>query len=90
MENCWKVLRHIEAWALFFYSLTGSHVYEMKSDFKDTIQQREEVLSSYLKDHPAKIGWREIAEAVYHCGEESVLDKLFSYIKSPAGDTCIH
>ena len=87
MENCWKVLRHIEAWALFFYSLTGVHVYEMKSDFKDTIEQREEVLSCYLKDYPAKISWREIAEAVYHCGEESVLDKLFPYVKSPAGDT---
>ena len=86
MENCWKVLRHIEAWALFFYSLTGVHVYEMKSDFKDTIQQRGEVLSSYLKDYPAKIGWREIAEAVYHCGEESVLDNLIPYVKSPAGD----
>ena len=86
MESCWEVVRYIEAWALFFYSLTGSRIYERKPDFKDTIQQREEVLSRYLKDHPAKISWKEIAEAVYHCGEESVLDKLMPYVKSPAGD----
>ena len=85
IENWWKVLGPLKAWALFFYSLTGDHIYDVKSDFKDTPQLRQKSLEAYLETHPDKIDWKDIAEAVYQCGEESVLDDLLLYTKSPAG-----
>ena len=84
-DNWWKVLEPLKAWALFFYSLTGDHIYDVKSDFKDTLQLRQESLLLYIQTHPDKISWKDIAEAVYQCGEESVLDELLLYTKSPTG-----
>ena len=40
---------------------------------------------NYLREHPNAFSWKNMAEVLYRCGEEKYLDRLFVYMKSPAG-----
>ena len=46
----------------------------------------EEVeFEDYLRKHPAEFSWKSVAEVLYRCGEETLLNQLFAYLKSPEG-----
>ena len=43
----------------------------------------------YLRQHPNEFSWKSVAEVLYRCGEESLLNQLFAYLKSPEGKTTL-
>ena len=57
----------------------SSPVYQMLK-VTDRIQ-----LEDYLREHPNAISWKTVAEVLYRCGEETLLNTLFTYMKSPEG-----
>lgn len=73
-----KVLKAIQSWPAFFRELTHFEVTEIVIDFKDCSKDREGSITGYMKDHP--LSWRDIARAVYNCGEEAALNSLFQII----------
>ena len=46
---------------------------------------KEMAFKEYLKCYPNAISWKTIAECLYRCGKDDMLDKLFEFIKSPEG-----
>ena len=59
--------------------LPSSPAYEM-------LKITEEVeFEDYLRKHPAEFSWKSVAEVLYRCGEETLLNQLFAYLKSPEG-----
>ena len=45
----------------------------------------EMAFKEYLNRHPNAISWKTIAECLYRCGEDDLLNQLFAFIKSPEG-----
>ena len=41
----------------------------------------------YLREHPNAFSWKTVAEVLYRCGEGKQLDTLFTYMKSPEGNS---
>ena len=41
----------------------------------------------YLRQHPNEFSWKCVAEVLYRCGQETLLNQLFAYLKSPEGKT---
>ena len=39
----------------------------------------------YLKENPRSFSWKTVAEVLYRCGHETLLNELFTYMKSPEG-----
>ena len=81
-----EALKELKAWETFYYTLTGNNIYKDSCDFKDVPEERRESLISYIKKHPGKISWVNLAEAVYLCGEEQTFIHLSQKMKSPEGD----
>ena len=57
----------------------SSPVYSMLKD------SEEITFKDYLNRHPNAISWKTIAECLYRCGEDDLIDQLFAFIKSPEG-----
>ena len=71
-------LQDIQYWHPFFYELTHIEVCDIIKDFKDCYEAREASITAYMKDHP--LSWRDIARAVYKCGEKAALNSLFQMV----------
>ena len=69
-----KFLQDIQSWQTFFHELTHIEV----GDVIDCYEAREASITAYMKDHP--LSWRDIARAVYKCGEEAALNSLFQMV----------
>ena len=80
-----EALKELKAWETFYYTLTGNNIYKDCRDFKDVPEDRKKSLISYMKGHPKKISWVNLAEAAYMCGEERTFVHLSQKMKSPQG-----
>ena len=80
-----KALNGLRAWESFYFSVTGNHIYKDIPDFTDSPSDRASSLKAFMRTHPGKISWVNLAEAAYLCREETVLEQLSDYMKSPRG-----
>ena len=39
----------------------------------------------HFKENPRLFSWKTVAEVLYRCGHETLLNELFTYMKSPEG-----
>ena len=75
----------LEAWENFYFTLTGKLIYKYYPKYEDDPKHKRRSFVKFNEDYPGKILWKHIAEAVYLCGEEKVLNQLSSSMKSPEG-----
>ena len=80
-----QALKKLKAWEEFYYTVMGSHIYDDFPDFKDVVGDREMSLKTFMRKHPGKICWVDLAVAAYQCGEEKIFRQLSEKMKSPAG-----
>ena len=80
-----EALKELKTWETFYYTLTGNNIYNDHCEFKDVPEKRRESLILFMKKHPKKITWVNLAEAVYLCGEEQTCVHLSQKMKSPEG-----
>ena len=80
-----QALKKLKAWEEFYYTVTGSHIYDDFKDFKDVHGDKEMSLETFMRKRPGKICWVDLAVAAYQCGEEEIFDQLSEKMKSPAG-----
>ena len=78
-------LKGLKAWEIFYFRVTGNHIYDDFKDFKDVVEDRELSLTTFMRQRPGKISWVDLAVAAYQCGEEQTLDQLSEKMKSPTG-----
>ena len=80
-----EVLKELKAWEIFYFRVTGNHIYDDFKDFKDVVEDRELSLNTFMRQRPGKITWVDLAVAAYQCGEEKTLDRLSEKMKSSSG-----
>ena len=85
IQNIMQALKKLKAWEEFYYTVTGSHIYDDFPDFKDVVRDREMSLKTFMRKRPGKICWVDLAVAAYQCGEEKIFHQLSEKMKSPAG-----
>ena len=89
IQNIMQALKKLKAWEEFYFTVTGSHIYDDFPDFKDVVRDREMSLKTFMRKRPGKICWVDLAVAAYQCGEEKVFHQLTEKMKSPAGTCCL-
>ena len=85
MKNIMEALKELKAWQNFYFTVTGNHIYDDFEEFKDVPEDREMSLKTFMRKHPGKVSWVDLAVAAYCCGEEGVFDGLSEKMKSPEG-----
>ena len=86
MKHITEALSDLNAWEKFYFMVTGNEIFSDYPDFKDTPKDRKKSLEAFMRTHPGKISWKDLAEAAFNCGEEKVLAKLHHFMKSPDGN----
>ena len=81
-----EALSDLNEWESFYFMVTGNQIFQDFPEFQDTLEHRQRSLGEFMRERPGKITWKDLAEAAYLCGEESVLHKLSHYMKSPDGE----
>ena len=89
---------HVTTWSIRFYLNTPDAPFEAKYVLKalepllpsspayKMLKITQEVeFEDYLRKHPTEFSWKSVAEVLYRCGEETLLNQLFAYLKSPEG-----
>ena len=72
--NVFQVVETIEGWKQFCRYL---HLQDKSN--------RKEVIKFFVEEPYFEASWKKVALSLYYCNEESAIDKLFHFMKSPTG-----